>query len=442
MDAAGHPQQPLTTRPSARSLAEAATVLVATSVAVLAIMLPISFASLATSLHVDLLVFNIPRAMTGAAFVAVITAAVTVAVGSVRTARWTALLALAGILLNHLALLPDSSDGHLDNLSLPTLNFIDALLAGVAFGALTVTVWRTPLLRIVFLFAAFGAAVLGDLTQSPTDAHAGGIDGVLGGALPLWFIAASVAALGYFAITDARVSRAWADTAIPLAPVFAAVIAFSTIIITSQALAAHKTSPPYLLLCSMAVVAASTVAAVILPARDGVLVLLMSGFAVAGSLVITLPRAGWVDPVTLLAVGAGLWAGLRWQRALVAAGSVVALAGFTLTVDILVSTPSSLVATLGCLALGTVGGFCVGAAVPGSATAAVVGLSSLFVPSIGVALSDSEFGHLAYSSAWYRTAAVDRGAVPGTVAVGIALGCAVAIAALLRHRRTARPGAD
>lgn len=416
-----------------RRAVEALTVLVATSVAVLAIMLPISFASLTAAVHVDLLVFNIPRAMTGAAFVAAITAAVTMAVGSIRTTRWTALLALAGILVNHLVLVPDGGDGELHTLSLPTLNFIDALLAGVAFGAIAVAVWSEPLLRTVYLFAAVGATIMGDLTQSPTDAGADSFARILGSTLPLWFLAASVLALGYLAVTDAPTPRAATDTAIPLAPIFAAVVAFSTIIVTSQALSSTRTSTPQLIIGAMVVVAAAATAATILPGRDGILVLLMTGFAVAGSLVITLPRAGWVDVVILVAVAVGLLAGQRAPRPLVAAASVVVLAMFTFTVDSL-HPPVGVAVTVGCLALGLISGYCVGASIPTSPASATVGLAVLFVPSLGVALSDSEFGHLAYSPSWYRTVDVDRGPVPATVAVGMALGCAVAIAALLRYR--------
>ncbi|MFE6920746.1 hypothetical protein ACFVAV_06840 [Nocardia sp. NPDC057663] len=416
-----------------RSVAEAVTVLVATSVAVLAIMLPISFADLAEARHVDLLVFNIPRAMTGGAFAAVTTAAVTVAVGSIRTARWTALLALAGILLSHLLLVPHSDNADFSGLSLPTLNFIDALLAGVALGAMAVAVWPEPLLRTVYLFAVPAAAILGDLTETPTDARSAGFDGVLAGSLPLWFIAAAVLALAYFAITTVTPPRTGLDTAIPLAPVFAGVVAFSTILVTSFAVAARETSIPYVIVGSIVVVAAATVAALILPDLDGVLVLLMTGFAVAGSLVITLPRSGVVDVGTIVAIGAGLLVGLRRPRAVVAAVSVVILAVFVLAGDVL-DPPATFHAAVGCLALGAVCGYCVGSAVPMTPTSATVGLSILFVPSMGVALSDTEFGHLAYSSSWYRTADVNRGPIPATISIGIAIGCAVAIALLIRHR--------
>ncbi len=73
-----------------------------------------------------------------------------------------------------------------------------------------------------------------------------------------------------------------------------------------------------------------------------------------------------------------------------------------------------------------------------SPPSATVGLAILFVPSIGVALSDTTFGHLAYSSTWYRTADVDRGIGPGAVAIAVALGCTVAVIALMRYR-TAPP---
>ncbi|MFD4431867.1 hypothetical protein [Nocardia sp. NPDC058497] len=382
-----------------RSAAEAVTVFVATSVAVLAIMLPISFAALAEARHVDLLVFNIPRAMTGGAFAAVITAAVTVAVGSRRTARWTALLALAGIVLSHLLLVPQSDNADFTGLSLATLNFIDALLAGVALGAMAVVVWPEPLLRTAYLFAVPAAAVLGDLTE--TDEGSADFDGVLAGSLPLWFIAATVLALAYFAITTATPPRNGADTAIPLAPVFAGVVAFSTILMTSLAVASRETSIPSVLVGSIVVVAAATVAALILPDRDGVLVLLMTGFAVAGSLVITLPRSGLVNVGTVIALGAGLLTGLRRPHPMAAAVSVAGLAVFVLATDVL-DPPATLNAAVGCLALGTISGYCVGSAVPLSPTSATVGLSILCVPSIGVAFCDTEFGHQANTSSGFR----------------------------------------
>ncbi|WP_446221458.1 hypothetical protein ACTWPB_15960 [Nocardia sp. IBHARD005] len=416
-----------------RRAAEAVTIFVATSVAALAIMLPISFASLAASLHVDLLVFNVPRAMTAAAFIAVITAAVTVAIGSVRTARWTALLALVAILVNHLAFIPDSTDGHLDSLSLPTLNFIDALLAGVVVGGLAVAVWNKPLLRTVYLFGVLGGTVVGDLTQSPTDPDADGFSGALGGTLPLWFIGASILALAYFALTTAAPARSSLETAIPLAPVFAAVVAFTTTILTALAVAPHKTSTPSLIIASIVAIAAAVAAALILPGRDGILVLLMSSFSVAGSLVITLPRSGWIDLATLAATAAGLLIGIRTPRPVVAAASVLALACFVLAADVF-APHATLTAALGCLALGAVVGYCLGASVPQSPTSGTVGLAILFVPSIGVALSDRDFGHLAYSSSWYRTGDVDRGLGPGVVAIVVALGCMIAVQALMRHR--------
>ncbi|MFD3591432.1 hypothetical protein ACFWU5_01800 [Nocardia sp. NPDC058640] len=420
-------------RPSTvRCAVEAVTIFVATSVAVLAIMLPISFASLASSVHVDLLVFNVPRAMTGGAFMAVITGAVTVAIGGVRTARWTSLLALACILLNHLTLANSSTDG-LDGLSLPTLNFIDALLAGIVVGALAVAVWGEPLLRTVYIFAMLGATILGDLTQSPTDADSDGLSGALGGTMPLWFIAASVLTLAYFALTTPAPPRTTAENAIPLAPVFAALIAFTTTIVTALAVAAHKTSAPYLIIAAIVVIAAAVVAALILPGRDGILLLLMSGFSVAGSLVVTLPRSGWIDLATLATTAVALWLGIRTPRPLVAAAGVFALACFVFATDI-VHPHAGLTAALGCLALGAVAGYCLGTSVPISPTAGVVGLATLFVPSVGVALSDSDFGHLAYSSSWYRTSEVDRGFGPGAVAMVVALGCAIAVWSLMRHR--------
>lgn len=421
------------TRGEVRATAEALTVFVAASVAVLAIMLPISFAALASARRLDLLVFNIPRAMTGGAFVAVITAAITVAVGSARAARWTALVALSGILLTHLALAPTSDPTQATGLSLPTLNFVDALLAGAALGALAVAVWDEPLPRTVFLFAVPSATVLGDLTETPTDKSSAGFAGVLAGSLPLWFIGASVLALAYFALTSEARPHRLLDTAIPLAPVFAAVIAFSTILTTSLALADSEHHVLPLILGAVVVVAAATAAALILPGRDGLLLLLMTGFAVTGSLVITLPRSGWIDVGTVVAVGAGLLAGRRGPRPLFAAAAVVALAVFVLATDV-IEPPANWVAALGCLALGAVCGYCVGCAVPTSPASATVGLSILFVPSLGVALSDNRFGHLAYSSTWYRTADVHRDATPAVIALVMACGCAVVIALLLRHR--------
>ncbi|GGK43296.1 hypothetical protein [Nocardia camponoti] len=416
-----------------RSAAESVTVFIATSVAVLSIMLPLSFSNLGSFVHVDLLVFNIPRVMSAAAFVAVTTAAVLVAASSTRAALWTALLGQAGILFNHLVILPISDRSHFTGLSLPTLNFIDALLAGAVVGAIAVAVWRDRVQRGVYLFAMVGATVLGDLTETPTDGDNDGFDSVLGGTLPLWFVGASVLALGYFAATSGA-THAITDDAIPLAPVFAAVILFSTILVSALAIAADKDSALTLVIGGVATVLAATAAAFILPGRDGVLLLLMTSFSVAGSLVVTLPRPGWVDGATLIFVGVGLYAGLHWRRPSAAAACVTVMAALTLASDTSFRATPGAVAVIGCMGLGAAVGYCVGTGLPADPASGVVGLVVLFVPSLGVALADPDVDQLAYSESWYRAIGHERGPVPATVAMCVAIGCSLAIALLVRVR--------
>ncbi|MGX1812177.1 hypothetical protein ACWIGI_41235 [Nocardia sp. NPDC055321] len=420
-------------RSAARAGMESAAVFVAAAVAVLAIMLPISYDALSSTLHLDLMVFNVPRAMAMGAFLSVVAAMVLCAFGSARVAAWTALTALIAILANHLLLLPSVNTSR--GPSMTTLNFVDALLAGVLLGALAVAVWSEQILRAAYLFGAFSANLLGDLTQTPDDAAGThGLHCVLRGALPVWILGATVIVLGYFAGLRGPLRVPGTDFAIRLAPIMAALIVYPAILLTSASLATTE-NPVTLIVAPVIIVLAAAVAAFILPGRDGVLLLLLTGFAAVGSLVTTLPRSGWIELVAVLGVVAGLLAGLWWPRVLVAAGGVVLL-GVGVMVSVVIDLDPVVAAPLGCVALGVLGGFCLGSAVPVRASSAVVGLAVLLIPSAGIALSDRTYGHLAYSPAWYRTTEVSRSVVAVGVTLAVAVGCALMIALLLSRRTT------
>ncbi|MFI8977370.1 hypothetical protein ACIGO9_31135 [Nocardia asteroides] len=410
-----------------RTAIEMVMVFVSTSVAALTIMQPIRYSSLSDEVLADLLVFDIPRVMTGGALFAVITAAITAAAGSIRIAWWTAIVALIAILINHGLVLPLAEDAHLGSLSVPTLSFLDAVSAGVAFGALAVGAWVQPLLRAAFLFGAGSAVVTGDFTPPALGAD------TVGGTMPMWFIAVSVVALAFLDLTRPH-RRFWTpDDAISMAPIFAAVLSYSAVLVTTLVVAARGSSAGTVLACGVVLLGTTVMAALILPGRDGVLLLSMAAYSVAGSLVVTGPRTAWVEVLAFVTVAAGFVVGLRTRSALAGASSVIVLAVYTL-VDGSLYPPTALTTAIGCGALGLVGGFSVGACVPRDAASATVGLSILFIPSVGIALADSAIGHLDYAGSWYRTTDIDPGPMPSVVAIGLSCGLCAAVALLVRRR--------
>ncbi|MEU6558669.1 hypothetical protein [Nocardia nova] len=417
-----------------RAAVEASAACVSAGTAGLAMMLPISRSGLApgSSLQVDLLIFNMPLALTAGALIAVIAVSVSAAIGSSRLAWCAVFCATTAMLLNHVLLV------RLETRTLSTLNYVDSMLAGVILGCLAVAVWGRTVPAGGYLFGALASILVGDLIQSPDDPAAAVSEVLLRGAPPVWLILVAVVLMLMTAVLFRQGPRPEPDSVsvVPLKPVLAAVVIASATLATSVWLARSGTVTA-ILVGGAILLAATAVAALLLPGRDGLLVVAMVAFADAGSTVLTVPRPGWSMILIALIAGIALYAGWRMPRPMAAVLASVALALGAALTSALIDTPSAWVTVPGCVVLSAVAGYALGSTVGPRATSTVVGITILFVPSAGVALQGRDVGRVEYSQSWYRSAEVTHTALPGIVAAGLGVGCAL-IALMIGRLRPAR----
>ncbi|MEU8899906.1 hypothetical protein [Nocardia sp. NPDC048505] len=414
-----------------RSLVRIAAIYTAITAAGLAIMMPISYGWFGLPTYkIDLMIRNVPRAMETGAMVAVLTAAMMVTAGSGRAAWYTTLLGLLGMLANHAGLPWIEID------SLTTLNYIDALWAGVIVGSLATVAWTSATGTAVYLFGLVSAAVLGDIVQGPTDGEpANPLERALGGAPPIWLILAALVLVTLcvlLRVIDAPVAEA--EHQFPLRKILSGVVLILSVASMSRWLAEGADRLPIVIAAVALTVVGAGIAAFLLPDRDGVAVLLMVAFAAAASAVVTVPRPWWADVLAFLAVGVGVLAARRRPLPPVSIAMSLALATATALL-VLHGTPTQLTSVLGVVAIGLVGGYSAAAAIPPRAGSAVVSLTALFVPSAAVALRGRPYGRVGYSHEWYRFAPLTHDPKPAYAALGVTVGAGLVIYLLYRLRR-------
>ncbi|WP_227983549.1 hypothetical protein [Nocardia spumae] len=427
----------ITDTPSLRVAAETAAACVAAGMAGLAMMLPISrsWLSPGSALQVDLLIFNMPLALTAGALIAVIAVSVSAAIGSSRLAWCAVFCATAAMLVNHVLLV------RLETRTLSTLNYVDSMLAGVILGCLAAAVWDRRAPAGGYLFGALGSILVADLTQAPDFASTAPGDDLLRGAPPVWLILVAIVLMLITAVLFRQGRRSEPETlsVVPLKPVVSGVVIVSAILATSVWLA-RSGAVVTIVAAGAVLLLATAAAALLLPERDGMLVVVMVAFASAGSTVLTVPRPGWSTILIVLTAGAGMYVGWRRRKPFAAVAASVVLAVAAAVTAVVVDTTTAAVTVPGSLVLAAVAGYAVGSAVGPRATSAVIGITILFVPSAGVALQGRDIGRLAYSQTWYRSADAGHTALPGIAAAGLGIGCA-AIVLLIDRLRPDRGGA-
>ncbi|MGW4355340.1 hypothetical protein ACWELJ_24960 [Nocardia sp. NPDC004582] len=413
-----------------RALVRFAAVYAATATAGLAIMMPVSYGWFTSAPQkVDLMVRSVPLAMESGAMVAVICAAAVVSLGSSRAAWYAVAVALLGILVNHVGMSGVGMD------SLTTVNYVDALCAGVVIGCLAPVVWTPSLTGGAYLFGCLSSVIFGDLVQPPdADRWSSTLDRLFGGAPPVWLILVALALVASNLPARDRLGPIPGEGPdFSLAPVLAGAVAVFTLARAARWLAESGDRPPVVVLGVVLVIVGAFVAALLLPGRDGVLLLLLVAFSAAASAVVTVPRPGWANLLIDVAVVVGLvvaWLRPRPFLAIAASAVLAAVAAlFALT-----GVANPVWAVLGVVAIGLVGGGNLGSAVPPRATSVVVALSVLFVPSVAVALRGRPFGRIGYSPHWYRLPQVPHEPVPAYAALGVTAGCALGIYLLRRWR--------
>ncbi len=381
-----------------------------------------------TAPWVDLAVFNVPRATTAAAFVAVL-AAVFAVMMSIAAAWITASLVALALLVDQV--LWSNEIG-----SQSALTYVDSLWAGVLMGLFGTLSWSRRSTASAFLFGAMTGILVGDFTPSPS---AGETPSLLDRFLLDSPHTASMAVLavlnGACAIANrhrpVRVRRL--VDVVPLRPILAAGLVFPTILLTSEWFAEDGYDIRVLCVGVVLIVLATTAGAFVLPGRDGMLLLLMVAFAAAGSTPITVPRPDWAVVLFIGAIALGLLVGYRRGLPLVASAVTAALAVASI-LTVVTGAHGALIAVLGGTAVAFVGGYCLGAMTPLFPSIPPLAIAALFVPSCAVALWGRDFERVAYSPNWYRPIEPDMAVAPGVVALAVTVGCASGIALLYRVR--------
>ncbi|WP_306356393.1 MULTISPECIES: hypothetical protein [unclassified Nocardia] len=404
------------------------------TVAGLLLMAPLDFAwtSSGPSLQVDLLVMNVPRAAAAGAVLAVVAAALAVSLG-VRAA-WVAALGSATILLvDHLR---DPAAAA----ALTTVNYVDSLFGGILLGALAVAALRRPATGYAFLTGILSAVLIGDLTALPAGTASSLAEWAATDTPPVWLIALAVLALAAGTLLNRLESPLgkpdYGD--LPLGPIVAALLLLTSHVVAAEWIARQADSFADNVLAVAVTMIVTGVVVLLLPARDGVLVLLAVAAANVGSAITAVPRPDWSMPIPLLGVAAGLWAGRRWPRPWAGLLAAAALAVFAALTAGRTATPAAAIPILGITALALIVGYCFGAVTPSAAPSTVLAVVVLVVPCLVLALRGNSFGRVAYSPRWFRDPADIAAPAAGWTALAIVGCCGIGMSAVYALRPESR----
>ncbi|MEC3913006.1 hypothetical protein [Nocardia sp. CDC160] len=415
---------------------EATAALLGAVIAGLLLMAPLDLGRSAEGpvLQMDLMVLNMPRAAAAGAAFAVVSAALVVALG--RRSAWIASFgSVVVLLLDHLWNRDAATTG-----TLTTVNYIDSIFSGILLGALAVAVFGKPLATGAYLVGTLSSILIGDQTSLPESGSRRNplIEWASGGTPPLWLVLLAAAALALGVLVQrAETSVGSENTDLAIGPILSALVLVTATALSTEWFVRHSGTPAQIGLMVVVTIAAAVLAALLLPGREGTLVLLSVAVANAGSAIVAVPRPDWSAPIPVLAVVVGLAAGRRWRSPWAAMAATGALAVFAATtVDL--ARGHAVIPILGVTATALIIGYCFGAAVPRHAGSAVVAVAVLIVPCVVVALRGHSFGRVAYSPRWYRDPQATVSAMPGWIALVITVGCAVGLYLLWRIRSPRR----
>lgn len=409
---------------------EAAGALLAAVIAGLLLMAPLDLGSTAEGpvLQLDLMVLNMPRAAAAGAAFAVVSAALVVALG--RRSAWIAACGSVVMLLIDQLWNRDAATAG----AMTTVNYIDSIFSGILLGALAVAVFGKPMATGAYLIGALSAILIGDQTSLPDSADDNPlIAWASGGTPPVWLmvVAAVLLAVG-IAVQQHDPAAGDENTDLAIGPILSALVIVTATALSTEWFVRHAGTPAQVAVAVAITVIAAVVAALLLPGRDGTLVLLSVAIANAGSAIIAVPRPDWSAPLPVIAVVVGLAAGRRWRTPWLALAATGGLAVFAAcTTDLAHQYP--VIPILGVTLTGLIIGLCFGVAVPETAGSAVVAVAVLIVPCLVVALRGSSFGRVAYSPHWYRDPQGEISSLPGWMALVVTLGCGAGLL-LLKDR--------
>lgn len=421
------------------------TAALATLVAGLSLMLPNGFrwTSQTSVLQLDMLAASQPRAIAAGAVVALIVAVFATTVNHALAAWGSALC--GAVIMFGAHVLAESED---QSIAPATLNYLDSLAGGILLGGIAVAVLRGWWQVFGWTLGALSAVVFGQLGSTSTGDAQAGLPSAPGWSTtslpPLWLITLTTVLIVVGLIVNRhqdRVERRSVE--LPMAPIVAGLVFVIVQLFAGEWLARHADSLGRIVVAATLTVVTAVLAALLLPRRDGMLILLAVALTAVGSALIPARLPVWsVAPLVVL-IGIGIVAGFRRPGPMLAIAVLAALALYcALAADHRIDGGVQAAVLSGLLAL--VGGYCFGGTAPRYNPTRVLGVAIIFVPSVVTALRErlgreqfvTEPGH------WYlNPAPAMSSSQPFWVALGITAGCAVGLLALRWWRPPSRPTA-
>ncbi|AYF77252.1 hypothetical protein D7D52_29365 [Nocardia yunnanensis] len=425
---------------------ETFTALVTATVAGLALALPIDFGwtSQTSALQLDLLAYSLPRAIAAGVLVAMIVAVLLTTLGSPRAAWITTAGGLVALLANHS--LGHASDPHS---SLSTMNFIDSLAGGLVLGALGAAVLHHRLPAFGWTLGILISLLLGSV--NPVPRVGGTIDQTVGehwqatDMPPVWMIvlALILAVLGVLANRKQPVTQR-VSIELPLTPILAGVLLVLITLASAEWLSRHGGSLAGVFLAAATAVGTAMIAAMLLPGRDGEIVLLAVGLSAVGSATIAAELPAWSVPLLVAVSALGMWTGSRHPATYACLGAAI-LAGLLTALD--PDTELAVVIVGEAAIVSWLFGFALVSVRPRYVPSRVLGTMVIFVPSAVLGMRDyAARGDYALQSTGHAPlCTVDSGntALPAWTSMLVAAGCAAGVLALRRSRpQVAEPNGD
>lgn len=423
---------------------ETITALVAALVAGLALTLPIDFGwtSQTSALQLDLLAYSLPRAIAAGVLIAMIVAVLITTLASPSVAWSTTVGGLLVLVANHTL-------GHAGdpNSSLSTMNFIDSLSGGVILGALGAAVLHHRLPAFAWTLGILISLLLGSVNPVPR---------VGGGSItenlkdhwqasdipPMWMVLLAFA----LAVVSLLINRKGPaaqrlSIELPLAPILAGTLLVLITLFSAEWLARHGGSVAGIVLAVVTSVGTALIASMLLPGRDGEIVLIAVGIGAVGAATIAAEMPAWSIPLLAAASAVGMWAGSQVSAPMSALWLSMLLGVSTA----LTSDTSEAWLVVGSAALVSwLIGFGLLAARPRYVPSRVLGTTMLFVPSAVLGMRDYVArGDYAMQSGSSGICTVSSGstATPGWTSVLVAGGCLAGIFLLRRLRPLPVPSA-
>ncbi len=413
---------------------EGGTAFLATAVAGLLLVVPLSFGRSChcTPYQVNRLVLSVPREAAIGVLVAAVTAVVAVSLARSRTAWWIALGATLLLLITHTIEAHSASPD-----ILITAAYLDAIGSGILLGATGVAVLGRRVPATGFVLGGVGCFVvitlsqasglLGNPHRATSEPHVWSVFGTQ----PLWLLAAVVVLiLACQLVTRQRFTLEPIYPELPLSPVIAAIVLVMSELAVAQWRFRHGDGGVELLVTALCTLLATTVAAWLLPRRDGITIYLAVALSAAGSAVGSGPRPAWSVPLLLGLIVLGYLAGIRTWNPPAGTRSSNPVVGAVLLAGVaLLATVASAdhMRTLTTAALAVVAGYCSAFVQPRTA-GSILTIAVLWRPSTVAPSRTESFDWTMvpprYLGDWGPVTVVSGS---GWAAFAIAVGCAVGL---------------